>query len=236
MKRLWPLCAVALFLAACSSSTPQTHPTPAPTKLADKTAEDILDAATAAMTAKGSVHIVTTASGGKNRLIQIVNDTGPDSGRQVITGAGMRVEIRLVASIAYLRANQVGLANFIGFPLSQARLLADKWLTFTSGENGYNDLVESLDMPSLIADVRLTGALTKTAVTTIEGRAVIGIKGKGRLGGADMLHVATEGDPLPVEETNTDKGEVDTSLFSRWGETVKVTAPAGAISGPGVVA
>ena len=112
-----------------------------------------------------------------------MNDTGTSEGRQVITAGKQHTEILLVEGIAYLRANEEALRDFFGFPADEASRYADDWLSFTISDAGYGELVETLDMPSLIENITLTGDLTKTAVITVGGKRVIGIRGEHPQGG-----------------------------------------------------
>ena len=228
---------IGLMLAACSSgSAPKpTAGSSAPTPTASSgspteslSAGGILAAAGEAATAKGFVHTVATLKQGKETAL-IVNDTGTPNGRQVITAGKQHTEILLVDGIAYLRANEEALIEFLGFPADEAAKYADKWLSFTISDAGYGELVETLDMPSLVENLTLTGDLTKTAVTTMNGRRVIGIRGEHPQGGTGTLYVAADGDPLPVRmdiaEENASSGSI---VFSDWGKKVSVKAPAGA--------
>ena len=106
-KKAIVLAAAASLMLACSgSSKPKASGSKTPlVKLADKSAADILAAATATTTAKGSVHIVITSKQG-NETGTIVNDTGPTGGRQVITLGSQHTEIRLVNNVAYVYANE----------------------------------------------------------------------------------------------------------------------------------
>jgi hypothetical protein len=230
-KKAVVLAAAASLMLACSgSSKPKGSGSKTPTvKLIDKSAADILAAATAATTAKGSVHIVITSKQG-NRTGTIVNDTGAASGRQVITLGSQHIEIRLVDNIAYVYANEAALKDFFQFPAALAKKYANKWLSFSSTDRGFDEISDTLDMPTLVNTLTLTGALTKTGVTTVNGTEVIGIRGTDKQGGAATLYIATTGEPLPVQLVSTNEGETDTGVFSKWGEAVDVKAPSGAVS------
>jgi len=229
--------AISLALAACTSgSDPKPSAgssSPAPSASSGSATEalsagDILAAAAAAATAKGSVHTVATLKQGKESA-KVVNDTGTSDGRQVITSGKQHTEILLVEGIAYLRANEEALRDFFGFPADEASRYADEWLSFTISDAGYGELVETLDMPSLIENITLTGDLTKTAVTTIGGKRVIGIRGEHPQGGTGTVYVAADGEPLPVRMDMADpNGSSGSLMFSEWGKNVRVKAPSGA--------
>lgn len=228
--------AIGLMLAACSSGgvpkprADASSPAPAASSRPIETlsAGDILAAAGTAANAKGAVHTVASLVQGKESA-SVVNDTGAKNGRQVITSGKQHTEILLVDGIAYLRANEEALLEFFGFPPDDASKHADKWLSFTVPDPGYGELVETLDMPTMIENITLTGDLTKTAVTTIEGRRVIGIRGEHPQGGTGTLYVASEGEPLPVRLDIADQeGSNGSIVFSDWGKTVSLKAPSSA--------
>jgi hypothetical protein len=229
--------ALGLALASCTSgsdpkpSAGSSSPAPsASSGLATEalSAGDILAAAATAATAEGSVHTVATLKQGEESA-KVVNDTGTSDGRQVITAGKQHTEILLVEGIAYLRANEEALRDFFGFPADEASRYADSWLSFTISDSGYSELVETLDMPSLIENITLTGDLTKTAVTTIGGKRVIGIRGEHPQGGTGTLYVAADGEPLPVRMDIADpNGSSGSLVFSEWGKNVSVKAPSDA--------
>jgi hypothetical protein len=225
-----------LMVACSGSSKPKSSGSNTPViKLADKAAADILAAATSATSAKGSVHVVITSKQG-SRTGTIVNDTGPTGGKQVITLGSQHTEIRLVDNVAYVRANEPSLKEFFEFPASLAKKYANKWLAFSSTDEGFDQISETLDMPTLVTNITLTGALSKTAVTTVNGTEVIGVKGTDTEGGSATLYIATTGDPLPVQLVSINEGETDTAVFSKWGESVSVSKPSGAVSVSAVLA
>jgi hypothetical protein len=230
--------AIGLALAACTSggapkpsagsSSPPQPATSSGSATEALSAGDILAVAAKAAAAKGFVHTVATLKQGKESA-RVVNDTGTPNGRQVIIAGKQHTEILLVDEIAYLRANEEALTDFLGFPPDEASTYADKWLSFTISDAGYGELVETLDMTSLIENITLTGELTKTAVTTIDGRRAIGIKGEHPQGGTGTLYVAADGEPLPVRMEIADQNASSGSLvFSDWGKKVSVKAPSGA--------
>lgn len=227
---------IGVMLAACSSggepkrkAGTSAAPTTSAIAIEAMSAGDILAAAADAATAKGSVHTVASLKKG-NESARVVNDTGTTNGRQLITSGKQRTEILLVEEIAYLRANEEALLDYLGFPEDEASKYSDKWLSFTVSDAGYGELVETLDMPTLIENITLTGDLTKTAVTTIGGRRVIGVRGEHPQGGTGTLYVAADGDPLPVRlDVAEQEGSSGNIAFSDWGKPVSVERPSGAI-------
>ena len=234
MRRMIGGVAVALALAACTSdenaprgsSTPPASPPPTP--LIEQTESQVLAAVADAAQAMGSVHTEASLKQG-SKTARVVNDTGAESGRQLITIGSQRVEIRLVAKMVYVRANEEGLRDFFQFPASVAAEYADEWISFTESDPGYGDLAETLDMPSLLENITLVGTLSKEA-TTIGGTSVIGISGEHPQGGTATLYVAATGDPLPVRMDLRSEDQGSGSItFSNWGKAVSVSGPSSAV-------
>jgi hypothetical protein len=235
-KTLVLVAAASLFMGCSGSEKPKSQASKTPVvKLAEKSAADILSAATSAMSAKGSVHIeITSTMGGKTG--KIVNDTGSGGGRQIITLGDERTEIRLVDNVGYVLANEASLRSFFEFPAAMAKKYANKWLFFRSTDQGFDDITETLDMPTLVANLTLTGSLTKTDVTTAEGAEVVGVTGTDKQGGKTTLYIANSGEPLPVSFSSEQEGETDAGVFTRWGEDVTVAKPSRAVSISAVLA
>jgi hypothetical protein len=86
-------------------------------------------------------------------------------------------------------------------------------------------------MESLITSMALSGDMSKTKVTTIDGKRVIGISGP--LPAADAtvtMYVALDGPPLVVRYTiKGTQGSANVEL-SDWGKHFKVEVPPNAVA------
>jgi len=186
---------------------------------------------TAAVQKAGSVHVVTRIQM-RGGAATWVNDTGSQSGKQVITAGGAQVTILLVASTAYVNANPLAMSEMFQSSAAISQRFASKWLYFPSSSGAYQKVAPTLTLGSLLQQVTPTGALTKLGTSTVDGRSVIGVRGvlPGG-GGTGTLYIAATGSPLPIEEVSGSSGAETTSIFSGWGEPVRVTPPSGAVPG-----
>jgi hypothetical protein len=176
----------------------------------------------------GYVHSVAEVKVGGVTL-RVATDSGPDVGLQVLSAGTRRVEIRFVKEVAYLKGNRGGLEELLGADASSAKKYANKWISLTVADGGYAEISSALTMESLIETITLSGDMSKTDVTTIGDREVIGVNGEQGTGGTGTLYVATKGPALLIRldgRVETQKGTVE---FSRWGRHFKVEAPSGAV-------
>jgi hypothetical protein len=229
------------LLAACTgSSTPSPKPsagsaTPTSsastaTALAGLPPAQILTKALAAAEAAGSVHFTATerssSGGGTDNQY-----AAADSGTQVSTyTSGASATFLLVGGVGYLRGNASALAElFRGKPVSS---LVGKWIATHPGDPGYEDVTNGMTLGSALTEFTPTGTLTTTGLKTIQGKAVIGVKGVAPPniavpeGQPAILYVMATGQPLPVSFQAGAGVDQETTTFSRWGDVEHPVAPA----------
>jgi hypothetical protein len=232
-----------LALAGCSGpgQKPSAHagPTGSP-RLADLPPKQILSEALAAARAAGSMHSESTSRVGSFSFI-FSDDSSASGGRQVITiSGGGHMTIVLVAGVGYVRGNAAALAGFLGLPAQTAIQVAGRWISFSKGDPGYQQVVTGVTTQSTLDEITPAGALTKTGVRTLDGQLVVGVRGTvpASAGGPATtltLYVAATGRPLPVSAQGGQQRPL-TVVFSRWGEPVPVAAPRNAIKFPSALA
>jgi hypothetical protein len=223
-------------LAGCSAGSSQTSSVSA--GLADLRPQQILSKARAAVEAAGSLHYASIARSG-SASAEYSDDSFPNAGRQVIKiSGGGRATVLLVAGVGYMRGNTAALTGFFGFPETTAARLAGRWISIRKGDLGYEQITAGLTTGSVLDEAIPVGRLTVTGPRTLDGRSVIGVRGKvpaivGMPAGAtDTLYIAATGRPLPVR-CQEGLGSLRVSVvFSRWGETMHVAAPRHAIPFP----
>jgi hypothetical protein len=209
---------------------------PGPSGLAGLPPKQILSEALAAARAAGSVHSETTIRQGSSSLV-FSDDSSPSSGRQDITlSSGGHMTVFLVAGTGYVRGNATALSGFLGLPAPTALRMAGRWISFSRGGAGYEQVVTGVTTQSTLDEITPVGALTKTGVRTVDGQPLVGVRGRvrssaGAPGGTVTLYVAATGRPLPVSAQGNLQGPLS-EVFSRWGEPVHVTAPPDAIPLP----
>jgi len=225
-----------LMLIACTSKKPSVVGSPVPTTStsASATAFQIQQQVLDAIRTAGSFHLSTVSYHGKQSAT-FIQDVGETQGMQNITIGAEQTSIRVIAKVAYVRANRLALLKFFGFPASIADRLHDRWVSFTAADRPYAEIASSVTLESALTEFAITGAITKTPVTTVLGQSVFGLTGTANGGGSETLYVRASGAQLPVQERVTDKGDTLVVTFSKWGERVLVAKPKDSISFSSVV-
>ena len=192
-----------------------------------------LATATADATHEGSVHVaVKFVSDGQAG--DLVVDSAAASGQETLKYGKQVVGIVFVNGVVYITGNSQGLISYFGLPASSGTALSGRWIAFDSGDNGYQTFLSDVALASVLKSVTPTGTLVKEKTTSLLGRKVIAVAGKGPAGEArGVLFLQSKANTLPVEAVisngsgNKAAGEVVT--FSRWGEKVNPAVPTGAI-------
>jgi hypothetical protein len=212
-------------------------------------ASAMLASALSALRAGPSVHLhgVTKSS---SHVVVLSQDSGADAGRQVFTiDRTEHATVLVVGGVGYIKGDAAALTGFFGFPAVLATRLVGRWISFhpgdSAGRTNYQAVTSGVTLASVADELRLTGPLTLTAPTVAAGRPVVGVHGDAPVGHGNppgstvKLYVASRGHPLPVTfQVMAAVGQA-TYTFSRWGETLHLTAPpnpvpAASLSSPGV--
>jgi hypothetical protein len=203
----------------------------------------VLAAAVAALKSGGAVHIdITDVS--PQLTVTYSDEATAKGGRQLIgTSNGGDVTILYIAGIAYVTGNGPGLVGYLNVPADEAAQLVDRWVIVrpgqSLGQNTYSDIIDGITLSSVASEVPVDSPLTLTGPTTADGQRVVGVQGSApasmQLPGSTRVtfDVAASGTPRPVLYTASGQGGYSTRIaFSRWGETVGLTAPPGAVPVP----
>lgn len=198
----------------------------------------LLSAAIAAVRSGGSVHMdITGKSGGHSETVSA--DATTSGGRQVITYGTGHATILVIDGVGYVQADAQTLEGFFQATQAQADQAAGQWVSVRPGEklgtSTYDDVTAGITLSSIAQQMEVSGVLSKTAPTTVDGQAVIGVlaplPASDGLPGAKLLLYVTDNAALrPVREELVGGGSTtNTVTFSRWGKRVRLTAPANAI-------
>jgi hypothetical protein len=225
----------AALLAGCAGSKSPAHAVQLPAKasstasLASLPPAQILSKALAAATAAGSMHFTVTGRSSSGETTDVQNASS-DAGNQVIRNPHGTLTARMVGGVGYFRASAAVLAQILpGKPVSR---FAGRWIAAGPGDPGYADITEGLTLGSALAEFTPTGTLTSTGPQTVDGEAIIGVKGVAAAntgvpqGQPAILYVKATGQPLPVSYQAGVGADREVATFSHWGEAVHPAAPA----------
>jgi hypothetical protein len=245
MKRrtAWSGAAIALFSAAlgltgCSSSGGSSTSSGA---LSGETPAQVKAAALSAAHRFGSFHFVDRVGQGKDSGRLLVGDAGPADGQQTLTSPKTSLDVRLVGGIAYVRAGQAVLVTVLGLPGAVANQNEGKWISVTSADPGYTQIVDSLSPASELGAYIPQGTLSLGAPTKIGGVPVVPVSGgalpqisAGLKDARATLFVRAASPHVPAGGTITGIGtdghrQIEAVIFKGWGETIRPQVPAGAI-------
>jgi hypothetical protein len=193
--------------------------------VASRSPAAILRAAKSAASKASAVHVQGSVREG-SQTININMDAGSHGGKGTITLRGATADIRVVSSTAYLKGDRHFYEIVAHGSSGVASLLAGKWLKVPANDPSFRSFSSLSNVQQVMGSaLKAHGHLRKAGTKTVNGQSVVGIRESGANGGT--LYVSTTGKPYPVEFTKSNKGTI---VFSQWNESVKVTAPKGAVS------
>jgi hypothetical protein len=191
----------------------------------------VLKQVKAAITAQSSAHVeslATSNSGAETEKIEA--DVAAKSGSESIVDGKENLLVRVTSSDAYVRGNSSGLEKIFGLTAAEAKKAGQSWMMWKSGSTGYSNLKGDVTMASV------TDLLPEASGTTLSTAAVGGTKryllawtvaatsSEPQL--SVKLSVSAAKPNLPVEaDESTTTGLKVAIKVSKWGESVKVSAP-----------
>jgi hypothetical protein len=144
-------------------------------------------------------------------------------------------QLRLTGSVLYVEGDDFGL-QAADFSDAAARSEAGKWISLRSSVPSqatvYRGLSHALTVESMISGLGMTGPLAETAPRTIDGIAVVGVKGTPASLSAqtEILYMQGSGVPLPVRVVLVFSGGPTLTIeFSHWGDVPTVTKPVSSV-------
>jgi len=191
----------------------------------------------AAVRANTFHYVSTSTSAGVTQTT--VGDAAPDQGSQVITIGAHTFDILVIGTTAYFKGDAVTMQSQLDLDPVVAQQHAGQWISLQPSDSPYQSVYEAVTTQSALADsitISPTAVLPSTtigqvAVTPIRGAltpvAQMPTKGTARLDIASSSH-------LPVQFTGSgsvdNQQAVESVVFSQWGESVSIAAPAGALA------
>ena len=229
--------------AATASAVPARSVPPAqrpPAASVAKSAPALLSGALAALRSGVAVH-TDIADSTANGSLTYSDDSTASGGRQVITLDGVgHVTILFIAGVGYVQADAKGLEGVFVVPEAQADQFAGQWIALRPGDklgsSTYDDVTAGITLSSVASELAESGTLTLSPPATVAGQRVLGVRAP--LPASDqlpatarnVLYVTDNALLRPVESEVTGAGSYKYDMtFTRWGETVHLSAPANAI-------
>jgi hypothetical protein len=143
-----------------------------------------------------------------------------------------RAHVRIVVTggVAYVRGDALGLQLNLGLTAAQAKKYAGRWISIPKLDPSYAPTAAGDTMDSVVRELAPHGRLSLIS-GKLHGVRVIGVRGisgTGKKKMAEVLITSAHGQRLPLEEDTLAPGKhaIGHTEFSKWNETVKVTAPA----------
>jgi hypothetical protein len=218
-------CLLGSSLASASSAS-ATAPSASSVR---QTLERSLDAAKGAGSARITVNFFSGSTTGK-----VVQDSSADSGEQTVAIGKELASVVLVGGVAYISGNRQGMTSYFGLPANLAPTLAGRWISVPHSDPAFRAITANVTLASALDNVTPGRPLTMGKRSTVNGQSVKSIAGAAPGGGGRLvLFFAAHGRSLPVEAAESSrggtsaKGEIVT--FTRWGESLHVATPQGAI-------
>ncbi len=210
----------------------------------------------AAARAARSFHYSGTESGsiGGQPLTETqTGDAGWNEGIQYTTSDAGSSEVIVVGSLAYLKPDLLTLENSFGLAAPQATPYVNRWIEFTRADKPFNSVAgdvttqttwispstspfagEPHQTRTVSAPAVVGGRSVQTVSYTVSGPSKV--TGE-RLSGTEDITFSAKAPHLPLTDAGRTSGTIGGTPatsngrtdLSHWGETVHVTAPAGAI-------
>ncbi len=123
----------------------------------------------------------------------------------------------------YLKADQFGLTT-TSFTADAAKREANRWIEVPLSSTYGKQLAGGLTISAAAQELHLTGSLSLTKPTTVNGQRVVGVT-ETENGATLTVYLRDGSTPLPVEVTL--KASVDEQIsFSDWGSVPQLSKPA----------
>jgi hypothetical protein len=195
----------------------------------------LLREAFGAAAAAGTFHYrAVWRAGGVSQVV--VGDAGPSSGVQSVTIGSEGFTVIVTAGMAYVEGDAAALRDQLGLPTATATAAAGRWVALGPADGPYPSIEqEGVTTSGALAQVLMAPAAT-SSVRGSHGVLVARIIGRiphgGVSTGSARLDVAARsGLPASYAAHGSNGGQPwsSTIAFSRWGEHVAESAPAGAV-------
>jgi hypothetical protein len=221
MRRIVTLVLVAAALAATAAVA-----------FASQSAKAVSASIVAAARTQHSVHWSATEVIGAVAL-KTGTDAAKNEGVQQVTFVvgPKKAHVRIIVKggVAYIRGDALGLRLNLPLTKAQSKKYAGKWISIPKLDPAYKSIAEGDTMASVIQGLApkgklsvVSGKLHKTRVIGVRG-----VSGSGSKRKVEVILAPKKGKRLPLEQDTlvASRNAIGHTTFSKWNETVKVTAP-----------
>jgi hypothetical protein len=211
------------LLAAVAAAGPAAAVAVADNGVASLSPSAILAATSKAVAGLKSVHVAGALSSGGEAISFNLDIVSGEGGKGSMSEGGLSFQIIDAGKYVYINASPSFWKHFGG--AAAATLFAGKWLKAPSSGQ-FSSLAALTSVSKLFSSLLNTkSTLTRGSVTTVDGQSVVPLTDKVHGG---TLYVATNGQPYPIEisKSGASGGKIQ---FSKFGESIKIAAPAHSI-------
>ncbi|RLU90447.1 hypothetical protein CTZ27_21205 [Streptomyces griseocarneus] len=222
---------------ATPSATASAKPSEAPKKseLDGLSAEEISRKAQSALGAAKTLHLKQTESkDGKTLSMDLFSDTKGNCDATVAKADEGSNAIVKRDNKVWMKPDTTLMEKKFGAKAPVAKgVLKDRWIGGSDNDPMLKTpakvcgLLPTIQSRTLASD-STKDKLAKEAPTTVEGVAVIPLKGTNEKGGQEEIDVASEGTPYPVKIVEIKDGKTITSLISDYDKPLPATTPSAA--------
>ena len=196
---------------------------------AKPTAASVLAAVKTAMSHESGVHISVTSSSTTTHSVATV-DIGTKGGKETYVSGTSRVQIVVTSASAYLSGNATGLTGLVGLTAKQQKLVGTKAIEMKVGTSPYASFKSNLTTSAFAAFLPTTKSITLSrdkandfvlTWSTAATSTAPAVK--------STLTISSGKKALPLKEVASAKTGGGTTIFSKWGESVKTPTPSSTI-------
>jgi hypothetical protein len=193
------------------------------------TVGSVLAAAKGAIAKQTGVHVAVLKTS-SSAIESVVGDFGVKSGVETVTVGKDHVTFRVTPTYGYLSGDASGLTDIVDLSPAEVKKIGKDWVSVKAGTSQYASLSSGMSASSLTAVLpKAKGAKLSTEVSSGAHLYVIKWDTAATSSSPQLsstLTLSEAGATLPVEQISTASGgSKETAKFSRWGETVRVSAP-----------
>lgn len=202
--------------------------------LSGKSATQVLTAVEKAEQAARGVHLVGTIAEGGDTITFDLDVSRSGDGKGTFTEQGQVMRAVKEGSQMYVYANKAFWTK--NASAQTAGELGGRWVTAPASDEEFSALAQFFGISRLTTELLPSDGepVVKGKPTTVGGQKVVPlsavVKTKGKAAESTTIYVAATGRPYVVKATAKNGDESGTIVFSRYGETVRVKAPADALN------